>query len=148
MPILIIRLYRHFQGWSLIELGRRERRAIPYIISIGCYFLCTYLMNALHIPHFMSSIVVAALFIQMICAIINSWWKISTHTAAIGGVAGGLFAFGEIFAFNPVGWLCLVLIIAGLLGTSRMILRQHTLSQVLSGFGVGLVTAALTILLM
>ena len=29
MPILIIRLYRHFQGWSLIELGRRERRAIP-----------------------------------------------------------------------------------------------------------------------
>ena len=84
----------------------------------------------------------------MICAIINSWWKISTHTAAIGGVAGGLFAFGEIFAFNPVGWLCLVLIIAGLLGTSRMILRQHTLSQVLSGFGVGLVTAALTILLM
>ena len=148
MPILIIRLYRHFQGWSLIELGRRERRAIPYIISIGCYFLCTYQMNALHIPHFMSSIVVAALFIQMICAIINSWWKISTHTAAIGGVAGGLFAFGEIFAFNPVGWLCLVLIIAGLLGTSRMILRQHTLSQVLSGFGVGLVTAALTILLM
>ena len=29
------------------------------------------------------------------------WWKISTHTAAIGGVAGALFVFGEYFGFNP-----------------------------------------------
>ncbi len=46
-------------------------------------------MNVLHFPHFMSRILMAALLIQVICALINVWWKISTHTAAIGGVAGG-----------------------------------------------------------
>lgn len=147
MPILVIRLYRHLQGWTLIELGRRERRAVPYVISIGCYLLCTYVMDRLHIPHFMGSIVVAALVIQIVCAIVNSWWKISTHTAAIGGMAGGLFAFGEIFAFNPVWWLCVVFIVAGLLGTSRMVLRQHSLSQVVGGFLTGALCAAATILL-
>lgn len=146
LPIMLIRLYRSLQGWTLIELGQRERRAVPYIISIGCYFACTYTMATLHIPHFMSSILVAALVIQIVCAIVNSWWKISTHTAAIGGVMGGLFAFAEIFGFNPVWWMCLVFLLAGLLGTCRMILRQHSLSQVVGGFFVGIVCSAVSIL--
>ena len=63
--------------------------------------------------------------------------------AAIGGVAGALFVFGEFFGFNPVWWLCLVLILAGVLGSSRMILRQHTLPQVVTGFFVGVVCSIL-----
>lgn len=146
MPTFMIYIYRKCQRWSLIELGRRERRAVPYLISIVCYFSCIYLMQRLYIPRFMGSIVVAALIVQIVCAIINNWWKISTHTAAIGGVGGAVLAFAEIFGYNPIGWLCVIILVAGLLGSSRMILRQHSLQQVLAGFGVGLVCAWATIL--
>ena len=146
MPTFMIYIYRKCQRWSLIELGRRERRAVPYLISIVCYFSCIYLMQRLYIPRFMGSIVVAALIVQIVCAIINNWWKISTHTAAIGGVGGALLAFAEIFGYNPIGWLCVIILVAGLLGSSRMISRQHSLQQVLAGFGVGLVCAWATIL--
>lgn len=146
MPTFMIYIYRKCQRWSLIELGRRERRAVPYLISIVCYFSCIYLMQRLYIPRFMGSIVVAALIVQIVCAIINNWWKISTHTAAIGGVGGALLAFAEIFGYNPIGWLCVIILVAGLLGSSRMILRQHSLQQVLAGFGVGLLCAWGTIL--
>ena len=146
LPTLLIRLYRHYQGWSLRELGTRERRVIPYVIAIVCYFLCFYLMDRLRIPHFMSSIVVAALGIQVICAVINLTWNISTHSAAIGGVAGALIVFSLGFRFNPVWWLCLVIIVGGLVGTSRMILRQHTLAQVVSGFLLGAFISFITIL--
>ena len=146
MPTFMIYIYRKCQRWSLIELGRRERRAVPYLISIVCYFSCIYLMQRPYIPRFMGSIVVAALIVQIVCAIINNWWKISTHTAAIGGVGGALLAFAEIFGYNPIGWLCVSILVAGLLGSSRMILRQHSLQQVLAGFGVGLVCAWCTIL--
>ena len=146
LPTLLIRLYRHYQGWSLLELGRKERRMVPYIISIICYYLCYFIMNRLHIPHFMSSILLATLFIQVVCAIINLFWKISTHTATIGGVAGALLGFASMFMFNPVWWVCLVLLLAGLLGSSRMILRQHTLSQVVAGFLLGIVLAYIAIL--
>lgn len=139
LPSVLIHLYRRYRGWTLIELGHKERRAVPYVISILCYFFCTYLMDLLHIPHFMGAILYAALFIQVVCALVNVWWKISTHTAAIGGVAGSLFVFGELFDFNPVWWLCVVLILAGILGSSRMILRQHSLLQVVAGFIVGIV---------
>ncbi len=147
LPTLLIRLYRHFQGWTLIELGHKERRMVPYVISITCYFTCMYVMETMHIPHFMSSILTVALCIQIVCALINAWWKISTHTAAIGGVGGALFAFAEIFGFNPVWWFCVVFILAGLVGTSRMILRQHSLGQVVGGFWVGFACSALVILI-
>ena len=140
LPTVLIHVYRRYQGWTLIDLGVKERRMVPYILSILCYFSCYYLMNVLHFPHFMSRILMAALLIQVICALINVWWKISTHTAAIGGVAGALMAFAIIFDFNPVWWLCVVFLIAGLLGTSRIILRQHSLLQVCAGFVVGAVS--------
>ena len=139
LPTLFIKLYRRMQGWSRIDLGQKERRMVPYIISIACYFTCYYVMNRLQFPRFMSNILMAALMIQLLCAVINIWWKISTHSAAIGGVAGALLAFSAIFIFNPVKWLSLVMIVAGLVGTSRMILRQHTLEQVVAGFAVGFI---------
>ncbi len=139
LPSLLIHLYRRHHRLTIIELGPKEARMVPYIISILCYFFCIYLMDIMHIPHFMSNILSAALFIQVVCALINVWWKISTHMAAIGGVAGALFVFGELFGFNPVWWLCLVIILAGMLGTSRMILRQHSQLQVIAGFLVGVI---------
>ena len=146
LPTFLIRLYRKHQGWNLFELGKQERRMVPYIISILCYSACFYVMSVRNVASFMGRIVIAALVIQVLCAVINVWWKISTHTAAIGGVVGALMAFSVLFYFNPVWWLCLVFFVAGLVGTSRMILLQHSLLQVVSGFGVGLVSAFLIIL--
>ena len=141
MPSLLIHLYRRFQGWTSKELGRKERRIVPYIISILCYFGCFFLMEYRNTPRVISIILVAALVIQMVCAFINIWWKISTHTAAIGGVAGALIVYSIGFSFNPLWWLSFVILLAGMVGSARMILRQHSLAQVVAGFFVGLICA-------
>ena len=60
LPTVLIHLYRKYNGWNLIELGHKERRMVPYVISILCYFFCVYIMDMLHIPHFMGTIVSAA----------------------------------------------------------------------------------------
>ena len=142
----ILKLYRNYHGWTLIQLSRKERRVVPYLLSIVSYYACFYVMRLYNIPHFMGNILMAALVIQIVCALINVWWKISTHTAAIGGVVGALLAFSFIFMFNPITWLCFSLVLSGLVGTSRIILRQHTLSQVTTGFGVGVLIAFVIIL--
>lgn len=147
LPTVLIRLYRRYQGWSLIELGNKERRMIPYVISIVSYLCCYYIMALTHVPHFMGSILIAALVIQIMCAMVNLKVKVSTHTAAIGGVAGALAAFSMIFRFNPVGWLCIVILLAGVVGTSRMILRQHSLHQVILGFLLGVACSLVSVLL-
>lgn len=147
LPRLLIKLYTHYMGIHPIHLLQREKRAVPYTITLVCYLLCYYLMTAVHLPHLITGVVSAALAIEAVCAASNSWTKISTHTAGIGGVAGALQAFSFIFNFNPVWWLCLTFVVAGMVGSSRMILRQHTLGQVVGGFCVGLVTAFAVVIL-
>ncbi len=145
IPALMIHFYRRYQGWTSKELGIKERRVVPYIISIVSYFGCFFLLEYRNTPRVLSIILVAALFIQMACAFINIWWKISTHTAAIGGVAGALVIYSIAFSFNPLWWLSVVILVAGMVGSARMILRQHSLSQVVAGFFVGFICAVLVI---
>ncbi len=146
LPTMLIKYYRKYQGWTRMELARKDSRLIPYTISILCYFLCFYILNMYHAPHIMGSIVLASLMIQVICAMINLKWKISTHTAAIGGVLGALMAFANLFTYNPIWWICLVILLGGLVASSRMILRQHSLPQVVAGFLVGTVCAFFSVL--
>lgn len=146
LPTTLIKSYRKYQGWSRIELARKDSRLIPYVISILCYFFCYYLLSLYHAPHIIGSILMASLMIQVVCAIINLKWKISTHTAAIGGVLGALMAFSWAFTYNPVWWICLIFLLAGLVASSRMILRQHSLHQVVAGFLVGVACSYFSIL--
>lgn len=141
LPNVLIHWYRRHQGWSIMHLFTQEGRVIPYIISIASYFSCFYLMVYLHVPHTIAAIIMAALFIQIICAVLNIWFKISTHTAAIGGITGAMMAFSHIFSFNPLLWFSVLIIIGGLVGTARMTLRVHSCHQVVYGYLVGLITA-------
>lgn len=133
-PHTSIFLYRKLNGWTRHQLGRRERRFVPYVMSIVSYFILLYLLAWLHMPRFTLGVIIGALLIQVVCALVNSWTKVSTHAAASGGVVGALLAFACIFSFNPIGWLCITVLLCGMVCTSRLILRQHTLSEL--GYGV------------
>ncbi|RUL59599.1 phosphatase PAP2 family protein [Prevotella koreensis] len=146
IPTYLIRLYHYYHGWTPIQIGSKERRMVPYVIAIVCYFICYYILNLLHMPHFIGTVIVAALVLQVVCALVNLRWKVSTHSAAIGGVIGALIAFSFLFTFNPTWWLFFLFFMAGLVGTSRMILRQHTLLEVSMGFLIGIVVAFLAVM--
>ena len=94
----------------------------------------------------MCGIVVGALFIQGVCLLLNLRWKVSMHAAGAGGIIGALVAYSVVFAFNPVPWLCGTVLLDGMVMTSRMILRQHTLWQVWMGTLVGIVCGYLGIM--
>lgn len=148
IPLLLIFLYRKVVGITRRQMSQREMRTMPYVISIMCYFVCYHVLTSLIVPHFVVSVVLASLFVQMACALVNCWYKISTHSAAAGAVNGALIAFSFIFHFNPIWWLCATLVIAGCVGSSRLLLRRHSLAEVnaglLLGFFVGLFSILFT----
>lgn len=146
MPILTIFLFQKVNGLGIKELSFREKRFVPYILTIIAYVFCLLMMYKLNLPRYMSGIILAALIAMVICFLLNLKWKISEHMTGMGGVIGGLVAFSLLFNYNPVWWLCLFILVAGALGTSRIILKQHTLGQVITGFIVGLICAVYGIL--
>lgn len=147
VPRFAIFLYRKLNGWTRRELGHRERRYVPYVLSITSYAALLYLMYRLHMPRFTLGIVTGALAIQVACSLVNPWIKVSTHSAAAGGVVGALMAFSFIFSFDPTAWLCLAIILTGLVSTSRLILRQHTLGEVGAGVLTGVICGFACILI-
>lgn len=145
MPVVLITIYSKLQGNNKLDLSYKDHRMVPYVLSIMSYMCCVYVMRAINTPLFMSNIIIVALIIQVICAIINVWWKISAHMAAIGGFSGALLVFAIIFNFNPLWWFSLLILLSGILGTSRMILRQHTLAQVVGGYVTGFLCSMIMI---
>lgn len=145
LPMLTIFIFRKINGFSPIDLMERKRRFMPFILTIISYVFCLFMMHRLNIPWYMTGIILAALIMMIICVILNLRWKLSEHMAGSGAIVGGLVAFSALFGYNPVWWLCLFILIAGILGTARLILSHHTLGEVIGGFAVGLVCSLLVL---
>ncbi len=147
IPKTGINLFRVINKWTHMQLSHREHRHLPYILTLISYATCLIIMTRFNVAMFFKGIVMAALVSQMICAVVNAWWKISTHMVGAGGLVGSLVAFSSIFYFNPVVPVCVLILISGALGSSRIILRQHSVAQVGVGFVVGIICSMFFILI-
>ena len=145
MPTLTIFLFRKINGFTTEDLTERKRRYVPFILTITSYVFCLLMMHRLNIPWYMTGIIFASLIVTIICVIVNLKWKLSEHMAGAGAIIGGLVAFSALFGYNPVGWLCIFILVAGVLGTARIILQHHTLGEVMGGFAVGLICTLLVL---
>lgn len=145
MPTLTIFLFRKINGFTPEDLGERKRRFMPFLLTITSYAFCLVMMHRLNIPWYMTGIILAALIMMIICIVVNLKWKLSEHMAGMGAIVGGLVSFSALFGYNPVWWLCLFILVAGVLGTARIILQHHTLGEVLIGFTVGLICSLLVL---
>ena len=142
-PTITIFLFRKINGFARQELSERKKRYVPILLTIISYVFCLLMMRKLNIPWYMTGIIFVSLVISIICILVNLKWKLSEHMAGMGGIIGGLVSFSALFSYTPVVWLCLFILIAGILGSARIVLGHHTLGEVLSGFVVGLVCSFL-----
>ena len=145
IPVLAIFIFKKINGFSAQELGERKKRYVPFFLTITSYVFCLLMMNRLNIPWYMSGIILAALIMMVICIVVNLKWKLSEHMAGAGAVIGGLVAFSALFGYNPVWWLCLFILVAGVLGTARIVLGHHSLGEVMGGFAVGFICSLMVL---
>ena len=145
LPTLTIFLFRKMNGFKRRDLLERRRRYVPFLLTIVSYAFGLAMMYRLNMPWYMVNIIWAALVIMVVCVVLNLRWKLSEHMAGAGAVIGGVTVFCSLFNYNPVWWLRIFILVSGMLGSARIILRHHTLGEVLGGFAVGLLCSVLVI---
>ena len=145
-PWAFILLYKWVNKWTLKEMNERERRFIPYLLTIMSYTTCLILMSRMYFPSYFTGIIQAALICMGVCAILNFKWRISIHLAGCGMLVGGLLAYSSLFYFNPVWCLCGFILLSGIQGTARISYHQHTLLEVILGFMAGMFCGIIGIL--
>jgi hypothetical protein len=144
-------------GWvSSFSLEDQHERIGPYIVG-GIMYLSLYLhlTRAESFPVSLRIAVLGTLIGLWTCFFINNFTKISVHAAGMGGLVAMVALTKVTFGYNQAqiglfGGANLVvpvdillygsILMAGIVGTSRLILKAHILKEVYSGFVVGLVS--------
>lgn len=119
---------------SSLEMPKREERTMPFIMTMFCYILVLFLLWKLPIPRLILFIVSGGFLAIIWSFFITLRWKISIHMTGIGGLMGLVYGISYSLSLAPLYVLMAMAIVAGLLGTSRMLLKAHTPAQVYIGF--------------
>lgn len=122
-----------------LQMDNASERTLPFITTAIYYITGYFLLSKLPIPNIFGAIVLGAGFAIIAALLVNLYWKISVHMIGIGGVAGGLFALSSHSYTNLLMPMAIIFILAGLLGTARLIYGSHNQSQVYVGFLAGFV---------
>ena len=122
-----------------LELSDRHERVVPYLIFITSIMVCAFYMYKMMLPFWFISLLLGACVALIMALLINFFWKISAHALGIGGLLGGIVGVARIHLINPYWGFIIILLAAGLVGTSRIFLKRHTPMQVYAGFCLGFI---------
>jgi len=139
-----------------LQLPEREDRIAPYIIT-GIFYLWMFrnFLDNPDIPNAFSRAILGASIGLFLAFFINIFDKISAHTVGMGGILGFILLFlfqqGDTPLFFqgfhdniyliPMSLVFLfTLLIAGFIGSSRLILKAHSPSQVYAGYFIGIIS--------
>lgn len=139
IPFSFIMLLMRIGKVSDRSISDRRQRSVPLLAMILCYAGAAAYISAIHAPAWLVMFFVGATVTSAISLAITLRWKISGHTAASAGLAGIVFWFAEndIIDPHPLMWVSLSILIVGIVGWSRLVLRRHNLGQITAGAALG-----------
>ena len=147
-PMITIAVLHNFKVIKDKRLISRKERMIPYIAGTIFYALTVFHVIYTHEPQWLVMFFVGGTLACLISTIVNLWSKISAHMAGIGGMVALLWQIDamelEIISSTwMMAYILFAILLSGMLGTSRLLLKRHTLPQVLAGFLNGLICVSL-----
>ena len=120
-----------------LEMDDPRDRRVPFAITAFFYMSAYYALLNLRLPQLFNLLLLGSTLMIFVALIINFKWKVSIHMIGIGGIAGGMVGISQRLFIDMLWPTVFVIILAGILGTSRLILKAHYPSQVYIGFLLG-----------
>lgn len=141
-PLIAVVLMKWLDLISSFEMKDAKERFIP-MIAIATFWLWAFFMfkpgsttitssNAL-----LSNMLLGSVLSVFIAFPFNSLQKISFHAIGMGGLVGLFINIIPYSSYNLIGFFLIAILLAGLVGTARLYLKEHTLSEIFGGFLIG-----------
>lgn len=135
-----------------LESPDREERIGPYIVA-GVFYLWLYknLSAGSQVPTLYLVSVLSATISLFLAFFVNIFTKISAHATGMGGLVGivlltnfrwadqalGIPAFGGLLQLSLPLVLVAAVLLAGLVGNSRLVLKAHVPTDLWQGYAAG-----------
>ncbi len=115
-----------------MDITDRTKRTLPLFFAVCSYLVGFIVLLSIGAPALTTALMLIYSFNTLIILFINLSWKISIHTM---GVAGSTVALTYLFGFPGLLFGLLIPLVMW----SRVILKKHTISQVLVGGIAGII---------
>ncbi|WP_372774431.1 phosphatase PAP2 family protein [Mangrovibacterium sp.] len=120
-----------------LDLNKSSDRILPMLTTTIFYCIAYYYLGRMPIYPIYRVVLISSALTIAILLLVSFKWKISAHLAGIGGLVGAFMALSFRLNFNGSTLLVALILVAGLIGSSRLILEKHTPMQIYAGFFTG-----------
>ncbi len=128
-----------------IQAATKGERLVPQIIILVLYIVTFVYFKRLPLHQVIHAYVLSVTGTFFLLILLNLRFRISIHTAALGGLTGLIIALIYLYETPLQGLLMLSLLAGGLTGSSRLA-QGDPWGAILSGFFLGLAVVLFTIL--
>ncbi len=140
-PLFCILLLKGVGFITSIFLRTQQDRIIPYI-ACGIFFFWVFLVFKQQpiYPRILPAFMLGVFIASSAALIANIYFKISMHAIGLGGWLGIflVIAFGNTMLMT---WpLAAVILITGLVCTSRLLVSDHTPKEIYAGLALGIIS--------
>ena len=153
IPLFGVLIMKQIGLIQSFQMKDKLERVGPYIITAIFYlWMFINLFNNPTIPRAFSTFLLGSVIGLFITFFINIFLKISAHTVGVGGLMMMVgitlfnFSYGTfglslgslgVIHVSVATLLMIVILLAGIVGTSRLILKAHTAQEIILGYAVG-----------
>jgi hypothetical protein len=139
-PLFTVALLKGLGFIKSIHMTEQKDRIIPLIACMIFYFWANFVIgNPLSgAPLILHTLTLGSFWGIIVVFLVGIFYKVSMHAAAAGGMLGILLVLMFISPVNMVMPLFIGLIIAGIIGTARMILGAHRIWEIWLGYFIGI----------
>jgi hypothetical protein len=141
-PVLNIYILYRMGRVRTFSLSVQEERGFPYLITSLFYFGLYYLLMDVNIWNSLKVFIVGAGLAIVLTALVNTRYKVSAHMVGLGGLLGVLVSVSALIRFDMTLFYIVVILVAGITGTARLVLEEHRPSQLYAGFLLGFLVQA------
>lgn len=156
IPMVAVLMLRFTGLVQSLEMPERQERIIPYIVT-GIFYLWLFrnLVDNTTIPRLFSSFALGTTISLFLAFFINLFSKISAHAVGMGGIIGMIvllmtyfpdynrvqlpWSGGAVLEISTTIILMMALLLAGVVGSSRLSLKAHEPLDLYGGYFVGFV---------
>ena len=137
-PLIYIIICVRLGKISDVDVSRRTERAGPFLFGISSVLAGWLALILLHGPPNLQTLLIITAVSGIVMMVTTLWWKISIHSSSMGAAATVLTVFYGAKMLPTFLLLALV-------SWSRVVLRRHTVLQVVAG---SLVSIAISLLIL
>lgn len=137
VPMALMPLLKYRNLITSYGMETTRERVIPLSLGVMMYTITTIIFYTYQIPVLIKSFMLASTVTSFIILIITFKWKISIHSAGMGGLLATAMSL-SIRMNADISWVIIsIIFLSGLVMATRLYLRVHTPGQVYAGFVAG-----------